>query len=280
MGSSNMEEALRAKGIAEQKIIVMELDGAQKFAIRAKVLCPDLEGLLQLSAAIGVHAAARKAINNEPDWYGVLGVDPTADAGAIQNSYERLALYLHPDKNKARYAEGAFEIVSEANSILSSSLARIAYDLRRNKSPSASTSTAAPPTSTPPLAEGTFWTTCRACETEFEFMISYKNHKLRCPSCQAVFIGVESPRSQTTAAHTHHCPPRCSSAATPAPVLPSEGTFWTTCRACRTEFEFLARYRNHRLRCPNCQAIFLGVDNPHAGDASTSRNPPKRSRRA
>ncbi|KAL0889142.1 hypothetical protein Bca101_013125 [Brassica carinata] len=44
----------------------------------------------------------------ESDWYGILGVDRFADDVALKKHYKKLALLLHPDKNKFSGAEGAF----------------------------------------------------------------------------------------------------------------------------------------------------------------------------
>lgn len=69
-----MEKALRAKAMAEQKIAEMNLDVAQTFSHRGPWTYPQMlkEGLPPIVAPIDVHVTAQKAINSEPDWYGVL----------------------------------------------------------------------------------------------------------------------------------------------------------------------------------------------------------------
>ena len=65
------------------------------------------------------------------DWYGILGVYPYADEETVRKQYRKLALNLHPDKNKSPGAEGAFKLVSEAWSLLSDKVKRLAYNQNR-----------------------------------------------------------------------------------------------------------------------------------------------------
>ncbi|CCV00521.1 unnamed protein product [Malassezia sympodialis ATCC 42132] len=43
------------------------------------------------------------------DFYAVLGIQKTAEEGEIKKSYKKLALQLHPDKNRAPGADEAFK---------------------------------------------------------------------------------------------------------------------------------------------------------------------------
>ncbi|KAK4750692.1 hypothetical protein SAY87_004174 [Trapa incisa] len=45
-----------------------------------------------------------------------------------------------------------------------------------------------------------------------------------------------------------------------APPPPYKTTFWTACNSCKVQFEFLARYVNCHLRCPNCRLSFIAVE--------------------
>ncbi|GFP85285.1 chaperone protein dnaj [Phtheirospermum japonicum] len=47
------------------------------------------------------------------NWYLVLRVNENADIYVIRKQYHKLALQLHPDKNKHSKAETAFKLVSE-----------------------------------------------------------------------------------------------------------------------------------------------------------------------
>lgn len=62
------------------------------------------------------------------DYYKILGVEKNADDDSIKKAYRKLALKLHPDKNKARGATDAFKQVSKAFSCLSDSEKRASYD--------------------------------------------------------------------------------------------------------------------------------------------------------
>ncbi|RID78201.1 hypothetical protein BRARA_A01049 [Brassica rapa] len=116
----NKDEAIRAMDIAKRKVTETDYTGARTFAVKAQNLYPQLDGLKQVLMLIDVYISAGNKINGgEPDWYGVLGVDPLADDGVVKKQYRKLALLLHPDKNKCEGAEGAFKLILEAWSLLS-----------------------------------------------------------------------------------------------------------------------------------------------------------------
>ncbi|CAI9779742.1 unnamed protein product [Fraxinus pennsylvanica] len=68
------------------------------------------------------------------DWYLVLGVAENAGVDSIRKQYHKLALQLHPDKNKHPKAESAFKLVSEAYFCLSDSSRKAAFDSERKNS--------------------------------------------------------------------------------------------------------------------------------------------------
>ncbi|XP_027164760.1 J protein JJJ2 [Coffea eugenioides] len=67
------------------------------------------------------------------DWYLVLKVDENAGPDIIRKHYLRLALQLHPDKNKHPKADTAFKLVSEAYACLSDDARRTAFNLERHR---------------------------------------------------------------------------------------------------------------------------------------------------
>ena len=62
------------------------------------------------------------------DYYDVLGVSRTSDAGAIRQAYLRLARELHPDVSSEPEAEERFQELTAAYTVLSDRGARLLYD--------------------------------------------------------------------------------------------------------------------------------------------------------
>lgn len=217
----NKDEAMRAKKLAEKKFAENDIDGAKKVALTAQQLYPQLDGLPQFLAILDVHISYGKKVNGVVDWYGVLGVGPLADDDTIRKHYKELALVLHPDKNKSAGAEGAFQILSEAWSLLSDKSKRIAYDQKRyaqvpavkssssmpsgengfcnffnninlNERDQRCASSANHPTRRFQSKPYTFWTACNACKMQFEYLRTYLNHKMLCPICRKPFVAIET----------------------------------------------------------------------------------------
>ncbi|KAK6913822.1 DnaJ domain [Dillenia turbinata] len=225
----NKEEAIRAKGIAEKKMLDKDFAGAQRVALRAQRLYPDLENISQLLAVCDVHCSAEKKIfGNEMDWYGVLQVEQSADEASIKKQYRKLALLLHPDKNKFSGAEAAFKLIGEAQRLLLDKEKRTLYDVKHKasfrpaasnrapapqpannnfnarKQPSVHNAPCAPPPFTsfnaqqrqtqqqtqPGIPNGlqTFWTVCPFCSVRYQYYIAVLNRALRCQSCMKPFI--------------------------------------------------------------------------------------------
>jgi molecular chaperone DnaJ len=62
------------------------------------------------------------------DYYEVLGVQKGASKDQIKDSYRKLALQYHPDRNKETGAEDKFKEISEAYAVLSDDQKRVQYD--------------------------------------------------------------------------------------------------------------------------------------------------------
>ncbi|XP_074303301.1 uncharacterized protein LOC141637788 [Silene latifolia] len=223
----NKDDAIKAMEIAERKFNAKDIAGAKKFALKAQNLYPGLDGIAQMLVTFDVYASSENQVGGEADWYGVLGVSPQADDDAIRKQYRKLALILHPDKNKSIGAEGAFKLVSQAWSMLSEKDRRAAYDAKRNvwaRNSSegssmlfgtnglynfAKTTSNAKLNKNVPHTNGsstsgmtnkanksnhlTFWTVCHRCRMQFEYLRTYLNQNLLCPTCRLPFFAIERP---------------------------------------------------------------------------------------
>ncbi|XP_020586859.1 uncharacterized protein LOC110029078 [Phalaenopsis equestris] len=128
----NKEDAIRAKDIAEKKMQIRDFAGAKKLLLMALHLCPDIENASHMLTVCEVHCSAEKLVNAQTDHYGVLQVESSADEALIRKQYRRLALLLHPDKNRFAGAEAAFKLVGEAYKVLSDQASRQVYDSKRS----------------------------------------------------------------------------------------------------------------------------------------------------
>ncbi|MCD7468716.1 hypothetical protein HAX54_007134 [Datura stramonium] len=222
----NKDEAFRAKNIAERKFEQKDYAGAKKFALKAQALYPGLDDLTQMLTTLDVYISAENKISGEVDWYGVLGVSPSADDETVRKQYRKLALILHPDKNKSVGAEGAFKLLSEAWSLLSDKSKRLAYNQRRSskgfqqKVPVHSGGPSAPPRN------------------------GFHNFTSRTNS---------GPKAQKNAS-------RMSSSSVNSSSNQRSDTFWTICHRCKMHYEYLKMYLNHTLLCPNCHEAFMATE--------------------
>ena len=111
----NRDEALRAKELAEGLMKNSDFIAARKLALKANKMDPTLENMTHMTMVCDVHCTATTTekklfFGNMLDWYGILQVDMKADDIVIKKQYRRLALLLHPDKNKLPGAESAFKL--------------------------------------------------------------------------------------------------------------------------------------------------------------------------
>ncbi|KAL3634044.1 hypothetical protein CASFOL_021098 [Castilleja foliolosa] len=124
-------EAERLLGIAEKLLLNKDYGGCRDFAILAQEAEPLLDGSDQILAIAEVLLASdnKRLNNNQPEWYSVLQIPQRTDeADLIKKQYRRLALLLHPDKNKFPFSDSAFRLVADSWAVLSDPAKKSAYD--------------------------------------------------------------------------------------------------------------------------------------------------------
>ncbi|CAK7324127.1 unnamed protein product [Dovyalis caffra] len=224
----NKDEAVRAKEIAEKKFMGRDYAGAKKFALKAQSLYPELEGLSQMLSAFDVYISAENRISSgEVDWYCVLGVNRWADNETVRKRYRKLALMLHPDKNKSLGADGAFKLVSEAWGLLSDKKRRLEYNQKLNPAgPQQRVST-----------------------------------HTKVPSAQHSANGFHD-HNNTATSHTRTRNKNMQSRPTsvPSPSSQKSNMFWTICNLCMKCYAYHRIFLNCKLLCPNCHQPFMAVE--------------------
>ncbi|KAG9457549.1 hypothetical protein H6P81_002057 [Aristolochia fimbriata] len=221
----NKEEAIRAKELAEKKMQTKDFSGARTIAMKAQRLFPDLENISQMLSVCDVHCSAEhRAGGNEMDWYGILQVQVTSDEATIRKQFRKLALLLHPDKNKFPGAEAAFKLIGEAQTILLDPRKRCEHNMKRKGGARTSAGGHPPapsnrypydgmqdkfnsrmgnqsPFVNPNQYAGTvphqqqgldaFWTACPFCNIRYQYYKNILNRALRCQSCMKPFIAYD-----------------------------------------------------------------------------------------
>jgi curved DNA-binding protein CbpA len=241
----NKDEATRAKEISEKKFLSKDIAGAKKFALKAQNLYPDLDGISNMLATLDVYISAENKINGETDWYGILGVDPKANEQTIKKQYRKLALVLHPDKNKSIGCDGAFKLISEAWNFLSDKYKRTTYDLNRNSHRAFQKKVQMPPggypAATPPPPPS--------------FKFSKKSPKASNVSKASVSAAQRRKQDPATASSN-----KGQTGNTPSAPEADTVSFWTMCHSCMTQHEYLNRFKKSNLACPTCREPFLAVE--------------------
>ncbi|PHU20479.1 DnaJ -like protein subfamily B member 5 [Capsicum chinense] len=127
--TTSRAEAERLLGVAEKLLREKDFAPCKDFALLAQETEPLLEGPDQILAIAEVLLASSKRINNHHDWYSILQIQGrTEDSELIKKQYRRLALLLHPDKNKYPSSDVAFGLVADAWAVLSDPNKKGLYD--------------------------------------------------------------------------------------------------------------------------------------------------------
>ncbi|KAL7600208.1 hypothetical protein Lser_V15G22320 [Lactuca serriola] len=190
----NKDEAIRAKNISENKMKNNDFEGARKFALKAQKLFPELDNISQIITVCDVHCSSQKKINNsQKDLYGILQVENIADEATIKKQYRKLALILHPDKNKFPGAESAFKLICEANMTLSAKEKRCLYDFKCKESanPEIQKPQSQKSKSDTNGQKSTFWVNCPFCLIKYEYDQAFFTKQIRCPKCFRLIMGFD-----------------------------------------------------------------------------------------
>ncbi|KAL1547963.1 hypothetical protein AAHA92_16261 [Salvia divinorum] len=126
--TTSRAEAERLLGIAEKLLRSKDFAGSRDFAILAQETEPLIDGSDQILAVAEVLLASDTK-RNQPDWYSILQIPPrTSDPDLIKKQYRRLALLLHPDKNKFPFSDSAFRLVADSWAVLSDPAKKAVFD--------------------------------------------------------------------------------------------------------------------------------------------------------
>ncbi|XP_057546782.1 uncharacterized protein LOC130825528 [Amaranthus tricolor] len=277
----NKDEATRAKDIAIRKFTEKDFAGAKKFALKAQTLYSRLEGITQMIATLEVFLSAETKMNGEMDMYGVLGVSPLADDDTIRKHYRKLALQLHPDKNKFIGADGAFQIVTQAFNFLSDKSKRAAYNSRRNvktyvqKSPCQTSVSKGSAGSghQPKFATHAGFSVPSSGTSRSDQKVPTQrgvsgssNSAPKVPNQSgksAVPPGVNGYHKYTGSTSSNVKAPKSNSRKSSPSVqsyFKKTDTFWTICTRCKMQYEYMRVYLNQILKCPHCQVGFKAVE--------------------
>ncbi|XP_010439682.1 PREDICTED: J domain-containing protein DDB_G0295729-like [Camelina sativa] len=262
----NKEEAIKAMDIAKRKIAENDYNGAKKVATKAQNLYPKLDGLKQVMMLIDVYiSAGNKIIGGDLDWYAILGVDPLADEDVVKKQYKRLALLLHPDKNKCEGAEGAFKLVLAAWCLLSDKVKRIAYDQKRKFNevkPKRSRKQKQPPKKPPNQPKQPPNQPKQSPQQRKQPPNQQKQppNQPKQPPNQPK----QPPNQPKQPPNQPKQPPnQPSSSGRSRSNKPTSkvSTFWTMCNKCRAEYEYVrVFFLNKSVLCRNCRGTFKATE--------------------
>ncbi|WJX80184.1 hypothetical protein P8452_63217 [Trifolium repens] len=224
----NKDEALRAKQIAENRMQSGDYVGGLKFATKAQRLFPEIQNITQILTVCEVHCAAQNKLStSDMDWYGILLTDKFTEEATIKKQYKKLALLLHPDKNRSAGAEAAFKLIVEANRVLSDPTKRSLYNAKISRLVGITASQVPSHhsdrsyfgvkvdenarnyhNSNQQDERATFWTSCQHCNTKYQYYRAIVNATLHCQQCSKPFkahdIGFYAPTGHTSPSFNSH----------------------------------------------------------------------------
>ncbi|KAG7551152.1 Chaperone J-domain superfamily [Arabidopsis thaliana x Arabidopsis arenosa] len=226
---SNKDEALRAKELAEDWMSKSDFTTARRIALKAQKMDASLENVVaRMIMVCDVHCAALEKSGDETDWYKILQVEQNADEHTIKKQYRKLALHLHPDKNKLPGAESAFKTIGEAQRVLLDKDKRRLHDIRRKPVFRRPAPAPAPATSfQPQQASTTPFFTQRVFQTNV-------NAARKRPENQ------KKPQAQQTG-------------------FGGDSSFCTSCPLCHMKYEYQRVLINTQMNCMRCGKQYIAL---------------------
>ncbi|CAK9174092.1 unnamed protein product [Ilex paraguariensis] len=249
--TSSWAEAQRWLTIAEKLLISGDLIGSKTFAIRVKESDPNFETAYQILAVADTLLAGDKRINGQRDWYAILQlVGPTHDLELISTQYRRLALLLHPERNKLAFAEQAFRLVIDAWSVLSNPSKKFLYDNELNLSLNLTPNPVLFPNPPNPVGSGSVSGSSREQESQNHQPPQQEQLKQNPLNSSYNYDsggkGNEKSVREEVSRSVHVEPDQSSN-------------FWTACPYCYHMYEYPKIYAECTLRCQNCKRAFQAV---------------------
>lgn len=270
----NRDEAIRARDIADRKFLAKDITGAKKFALKAQSLYPQLDGISQFLATLDIYVCSENKINGEIDWYGMLGVNPLDNEDVIKKQFRKLALMIHPDKNKTKGADGAFDLISQAWNLLSDKAKRSAYDKALQVKPRSGGSSVPQsqygfhnfaPGSNMKVPNNSGNSASWASHQQKPAPAPFSSHNNKPPSSSPSYN-----HKSTTAPLSHKQKPQTVPVtsykrqrvptATDPPKELNQTTFWTACHGCKMRHEYPRTYVNCNMLCYNCREPFFSFE--------------------
>ncbi|KAK7391954.1 hypothetical protein VNO78_20378 [Psophocarpus tetragonolobus] len=233
----NKDEALRARQIAEARMQKGEFVDALKFANKAKKLYPLVESITQILTICEVHNAAQKKLStSHMDWYAILQIERLADEATVKKQYRKLALLLHPDKNKFAGAEAAFKLIGQANGVLSDQEKRSSYDKLGAS------------------VRGATATTSHHCSNGNVFTPKHDANAMKknSNSHHNSNVNVFAAKYDANATNQKNSYPNSTGFNNQAGQM----TFWTSCPQCNTKYQYSMLPFNPTVFCQQCLKSF------------------------
>ena len=109
---------IRYRDLAERKFAEYDYVGAKKYCQKAKDYFTGLSLLSTFITVIDIYLSREKIIDDEPDWYGILGLEKSATPEKIFERFNKLCNDIKLGEDSVIGVEGARDILVEACAVL------------------------------------------------------------------------------------------------------------------------------------------------------------------